>query len=109
MATLSYVRIIRIRASSIAGSFRRGLSSKAVEPIPNGSWIEGTLIRPIRIGSEFRVRCVFFNGKACLCGRVYKSSAVVCIRGDQIFTRHVVYKVMRVPRFDPEGSLRAWE
>ena len=109
MATLSYVRIIRIRATTVVGGPRKGRPSKAAQPIPNGSWIEGTLIKPIHIGKEFRVRCVFFDGKACLCGRLYQSSCVISIHGDQVITRQVVYKVMRVPRFDPQGSLRAWE
>ena len=80
-----------------------------MQPIPDGAWIEGTLIKPIRLGRQFRVKCSFFNGKGCLCGRIYASSKVLLIRRDHVFTENVEYKVMRVPKFDAEASLRVWE
>jgi hypothetical protein len=76
-------------------------------PIRNGDWIEGRLKRPIKVGRPFELRCVFFNGG--MCQKTYLSSEVVTIMSDQVRTRYVVYKVLRVPRFDSAKSLRAWE
>jgi hypothetical protein len=53
--------------------------------------------------------CTCFNGTICVCGRIYKSSAVVLIRGDYVFTKDEQYQVLRVPRFDRVKSLRAWQ
>jgi hypothetical protein len=105
---LTYVRIIRVRSTVLRTRSGRLSKSKAV-PIPNGAWIEGTLIKPIRVGHEFAVRCTFFNGAGCLCGRVYTSSRVILIRRDYVFSENVQYKVMKVPEFDSERSLRAWD
>ncbi len=79
-----------------------------LQPIPDGAWLEGELIKPIRVGRQFSLRCTCYCGKISICRRVYRSSAVVAIRGDQVITLYVRYKVLRVPRFDPDRSLRAW-
>jgi len=107
---VDYVRIVRVCSTAAAGSSKRGrLIGKPVDPIANGAWIEGTVIKPICLGKEFQVYCTCYNGKICIQGRVYKSSEVVLIRGDKVFTQDVEYKVLRVPRFDPVKSLRAWQ
>lgn len=53
------------------------------------------------------VRYPGFNGE--LCQKTYVSSEIVTIMSDQVRTRYVVYKILRVPRFDSARSLRAWE
>jgi hypothetical protein len=102
MHTGLYVRIIRVRSRRDA----RETAPTRGEP-HDGSWIEGTLITPIRVGSSFRVKCIFFNGQVCR--RTYQGSSVVAIKGDRVTTARVEYKVLKVPKFDPDRSLRAWE
>jgi hypothetical protein len=107
---VDYIRIIRVRGNASSGNSNRGrLAKKPVQPIPNGAWLEGHLTKPIRVGQPFQVECTCFNGKICVCGRVYRSSAVILIRGGYVFTEEMEYKVLRVPRFDPVKSLRAWQ
>jgi hypothetical protein len=103
MHTGFYVRVIRVRSREDAS----GTAPKRGEPHV-GSWIEGTLTTPIRVGCGFRVQCVLFNGQ--ICRRTYQGSSVVAIKGDLVTTTtRVEYKVLKVPKFDPIGSLRAWE
>jgi len=77
------------------------------QALANGAWLEGTLTKRVRIGDAFHLRCVLMNGR--LCKRVYQSSTVVSIKGDTVVTEQMRYKVLRVPKFNPEQSLRAWE
>jgi hypothetical protein len=59
------------------------------------------------IWPSFQVKCTCLDGKICVCGLVYVSTAVILIRGDYVFTQNQQFKVLRVPRFDPVKSLRA--
>jgi hypothetical protein len=102
MHTGLYARIIRVRFRRDAGE----TAPKRGEP-HDGSWIEGTLTTPIRVGCTFRIKCVFFNGQ--ICRRTYQGSSVVAIKGDLVTTTRAEYKVLKVPKFDPDRSLRAWE
>lgn len=106
MSTLRYVRIIRMGSMVVpGGARRRGRRNELA--IRDGDWIEGELTRPIRIGEGFRLRVLIINGQ--LCRRVYMSSRVVATQGDQVLTCEVRYKFLRVPAFDPDRSLRAWD
>jgi hypothetical protein len=104
MSPLRYVRIIRMGSMVVEGEPKHRRSKKTLEPLRDGDWIEGVLIKPIRIGEGFRVRTLFHNGQ--LCHRLYQSSTVVSIQWDQVLTFEVRYKVMRVPAFDPNRPLK---
>jgi hypothetical protein len=108
MKPATYVRILRLRSSG-CGKAPRLITESGVQfvPIQNGDWIEGRLVRPIRIGKPIEMRCLFYNGE--LCNRTYVSSKVETITSDLVRTAFVVYKVLRVPKFDSKKSLRAWE
>jgi hypothetical protein len=99
MSRTTYVRVILVRSMVFPPPRRQ-------QALGDGAWIEGDLITPVRIGENFRIRCVFANGR--LCKRTYASSTVVSIEGDVVTTYQMQYKVLRVPRFDPVKSLRAW-
>ena len=107
MSTLRYVRIIRMGSMVEPEGARRRGRRKELEAMRDGDWIEGELTRPIRIGDGFRLRVLIINGQ--LCRRLYMTSAVVAIQGDQVLTCEVRYKFLRVPAFDPDRSLRAWD
>jgi hypothetical protein len=108
MKPATYVRVLRLRSSG-CGKPSRAITEGGVErvPIRNGDWIEGRLVRPIKVRRPFEVRCVFFNGE--LCEKTYLSTDVVTVMSDVVRTQYVVYKFMRVPRFDSVRSLRAWD
>ena len=106
MSTLRYVRIIRMGSMVEPGAKRRS-RWKELEALRDGDWIEGTLIKPIRIGEGFQVRTFIHNGQ--LCRRGYLTSEVVAIQGDQVLTSQVRYKFLRVPVFDPLKSLQSWD
>ena len=84
MSTLRYVRIIRMGSMVEPGAKRRS-RWKELEALRDGDWIEGTLIKPIRIGEGFQVRTFIHNGQ--LCRRGYLTSEVVAIQGDQVLRR----------------------
>jgi hypothetical protein len=100
MSRTIYVRVILIR------SIGRSLP-KRQQALGDGAWIEGDLIKAVRLGDTFRIRCVFANAR--LCKRTYASSAVISIKEDIVTTGQMQYMFLRVPRFNSEGSLRAWE
>ena len=106
MSTLHYVRIIR-RGSMVEPGAKRRSRWKEIEALSDGDWLEGTLIKPIRIGEGFRVRVLILHGQ--FCRRHYMTSAVVAIQADQVLTSQVRYKFLRVPAFDPDRSLQAWD
>jgi hypothetical protein len=106
MSTLRYVRIIRMGSMVESGAKRRS-RWKELEALRDGDWFEGMLIKPIRIGDGFQVRTLIHNGQ--LCRRLYLTSAVVAIQGDQVLTSQVRYKFLRVPVFDPLKSLKSWD
>jgi hypothetical protein len=106
MSTLRYVRIIRMGSMVEPGAKRRS-RWKELEALRDGDWLEGMLIKPIRIGDGIQVRVLIYNGQ--LCRRLYLTSAVVAIQADQVLTSQVRYKFLRVPVFDPLKSLKSWE
>ena len=108
MSTLRYVRIIRMGSMVEPGAKRRS-RWKELEALRDGDWIEGTLIKPIRIGDGIQVRILIFNGQLCRRRRLYLTSEVVAIQGDQVLTSQVRYKFLRVPVFDPLKSLKSWD
>jgi hypothetical protein len=106
MSTLRYVRIIRMGSMVEPGAKRRS-RWKELEALRDGDWLEGTLIKPIRIGHGIELRTLLCNGQ--LCRRLYLTSAVVAIQADQVLTSQVRYKFLRVPVFDPLRSLKSWD
>jgi hypothetical protein len=107
MKPATYVRIIRLGSMVAEGGPKPRLKWKQLEPLRVGDWIEGKLIKAIRVGDDFRLRALFHNGQ--LCRRSYLSSPVVAIQQDQVLTYEVRYKVLRVPKFDPKRSLKSWD
>jgi len=106
MSTLRYVRIIRM-GSMVEPGAKRKSKWKELEALRDRDWIEGMLIKPIRIGDGIQVRILICNGQ--LCRRLYLTSAVVAIQADQVLTTQVRYKFLRVPVFDPLKSLKSWD
>jgi hypothetical protein len=107
---IDYIRLIRTRPRAVSGSSGKGRPTvKLFRPVPDGFWVEGHLTKPIQIGQAFEVECTCYQGKICICGRIFTTTEVISIYGDSVFTLDSQYKVLRVPRFDPLGSLRAWQ
>jgi hypothetical protein len=106
MSTLRYVRIIRMGSMVEPGAKGRSRWTER-EALRDGDWIEGTLIKPVRIGDGLQVRILIYNSQ--LCRRLYLTSDVVAIQGDQVLTTQVRYKFLRVPVFDPLKSLKSWD
>jgi hypothetical protein len=100
MSRTTYVRVILIRSIGRPSKPRQ-------QALGDGAWIEGDLIKTVRLGETFRIRCVFANGR--LCKRTYASSTIISIKDDIVTTRQMQYMFLRVPRFDPTKSLRAWQ
>lgn len=96
----AYVRIIIVRRAVHPRPSRQ-------QALADGAWLEGTLTNPVKIGDVFRLRCVLLNGRASR--RVYQSSPVVLINGDEVTTEQLEYKILRVPTFNPERSSWASE
>jgi hypothetical protein len=93
--------------SMVEPGAKRKSKWKELEALRDRDWIEGMLIKPIRIGDGIQVRILIYNGQ--LCRRLYLTSAVVAIQADQVLTSQVRYKFLRVPVFDPLKSLKSWE
>jgi hypothetical protein len=100
MSRATYVRVILTR------SIGRPLTTRQ-QVLRDGDWIEGELTKPVKIGEAFRLRCVFTNGP--LCKRTYGSSTLISIKEDIVTTCQMQYMCLRVPRFNPTMSLRAWQ
>jgi hypothetical protein len=100
MNRTTYVRVILIRAIGTS-------LPKRQQALGDGAWIEGDLIKPVRVGETFQIRCILDNGR--LCKRTYAGSTVISIKEDIVTTRQMQYMFLRVPRFNSEGSLRAWD
>jgi hypothetical protein len=108
MPSQTYVRIIRVSTlvSLESSPSNQEGNTKRRNQVCDGAWLEG-ILSPVRIGQPFRLRCLLLNGK--IFRRLNESSIVVSVRGDLVTTRRVVYKILKVPPFDPDQSLRAWQ
>jgi hypothetical protein len=102
-----YVRIIPLVSTANAVP---GFTDKKPKPPPpylTGHWLEGFLAEDIALTGQICFDRHLRNGKEV--GGSWRSSPICIVKGDQIFCQRAIYRIMKVPAFDPERSLQAWD
>lgn len=107
----NYVRLIKMCASP---DYWPGTTDtenqRAVAPKPTAKenfWIEGYLAADIVPGGQILFDDHLRNG--FLAGSSYYTSPIVAVVGNEVMTQSSLFRVLRVPPFDAEKSLGAWE
>ena len=106
----TYVRLLKLIASpdyvpgSTGAEHHLGITSKAT--VKPDYWVEGFLAEDIALARPIRFTKHIRNGKE-VCD-AFSTSPVCIVRGNEVWTQMSVFKVLKVPPFDPEKSLQAW-
>lgn len=103
----TYVRLLRLvfNADAVAGLSDQ--EPKAPLPAMPGCWLEGYLGEDIALTGQLYFEKHILNGKEVR--GVFRSSPICLVRGNEIITQMGAYRLLKVPPFDPDRSLRAWD
>ena len=105
----AYIRVIPLRTSpKPAIDFVNGEPKpRSTPPFLHGHYLEGYLAEDIVQSARIR-----FEPHHLRDGQVveepWRSSRICCVMGDHVFCERAKYRMLKVPPFDAEQSLRAW-
>ena len=103
----TYVRLLRLvlTPDSVPGFS----DQEPIPPLPAmpGCWLEGYLGEDIALTGQLYFKKHILNGKEVR--GVFRSSPICLVRGNEIITQMGAYRLLKVPPFDPDRSLRAWD
>ena len=102
----TYVRIIPLIATPNVVPGFDDREPKPSTPYMAGHWLEGHLIEDIGLTSQIAFGCHIRNGK--FVKEPWRSSPICLVVGDQIFCQRALYRILKVPPFDPQKSLEVW-
>ena len=103
----TYVRVIPLVSTPDAVP---GFTDKTPKPPPPyrvGHWLEGYLMEDIGLTGQIFFGRHLWNGKEVR--ESWRSSPICLVVGDQIFCQRAIYRILKVPAFDPDRSLQAWD
>ena len=103
----TYVRLIPLVCTPDAAP---GFADKEPRPLPPykvGHWLEGYLAEDIGLTSQICFGRHLLNGREIR--ESWRSSPICLVLGDQIFCQRAIYRLLKVPAFDPDRSLQAWD
>ena len=103
----TYVRLLRLvlTPDSVPGFS----DQEPIPPLPAmpGCWLEGYLGEDIALTGQLYFEKHIRTGKEVR--GVFRSSPICLVRGNEIFTQMAAYRLLKVPHFDPDQSLRVWD
>jgi hypothetical protein len=106
----TYVRLLKLIASpdyvpdSTGAEHDLRINPKAT--VTPDYWLEGFLAEDIALARPIRFTKHIRNGKQ-VCD-AFSTSPVCIVRGNEVWTQMSVFRVLKVPPFDPDKSLQAW-
>ena len=102
-----YVRIIPLISTTDAVPGFTDRKPKPPPPYRMGHWLEGYLAEDIALTGQICFDRHIRNGKEVR--ESWRSSPICIVMGDQIFCQRAIYRIVKVPEFDPDRSLQAWD
>ena len=105
----TYVRLIAMTAAPDTIPSSNGKpdwNAKKRPTVKPGQWLEGYLADDIALAKPIRFTRHIRNGKV---RSAFRTSPVCVVQGNDVITEMSIFRVLRVPPFDPEKSLEAWD
>lgn len=102
-----YVRLLKLVLTPDAVPDFSDQEPKTPLPVKPGFWIEGYLGEDIALTGQIYFENHIWDGREVR--GVFRSSPICIIRGNEIITQLSAYRLLKVPPFDPERSLQAWD
>jgi hypothetical protein len=104
----TYIRLIPLVCTPDAVP---GFSDRVPKPLPPyrvGHWLEGYLEEDIGLTGQICFGSHLRNGKDVV-RETWRSSPICLVMGDQVFCQRAIYRLLKVPPFDADRSLQAWD